>query len=206
VKLIEKTEVVRRPGHASMKVTAYTWDFTEEVGRGAAWLDRTLGADWWHDLDLDALNLNSGLQCVLGQLAMSRFRDQLLEFGSMPCDCGDPDCGTEVAPDTRFEYNDVTRMLVETDSTDWAIHAQGLPSRYGFFVNDAAGRELLDDLDISLEEKEHLLSQDSWEHLTWAWQDEIKTRQLAEKKANDEAANRLLDELLAEESKEMQPA
>jgi hypothetical protein len=206
VKLIEKTEVVRRPGHASMKVTAYTWDFTEEVGRGAEWLDRTLGADWWHDLELDALNLNSGLQCVLGQLAMTRFREQLIEFGTRPCDCGDPECREEVSEDTRFEYNDVTKMLVETEGVGWAVHASGLPGRFGFFVNDAEARELLDDLDIPLVDKEQLVTNDSWEHLTWAWTDEIRARQLAEKKAADEAADRLLDALLNEESKEMEPA
>lgn len=41
----------------------------ERVARGAAWLDSVL-PDWWktHAIDLDALDMSDGCQCVVGQL------------------------------------------------------------------------------------------------------------------------------------------
>ncbi len=41
----------------------------ERVAAGVAWLDDVL-PDWWktHEIDLDALDMSDGCQCVVGQL------------------------------------------------------------------------------------------------------------------------------------------
>jgi hypothetical protein len=213
VKLIDRTETVVSPTGRKTVTHQQTWDFQEEVARGAKWLDRTLGGDWHNDLELERLDLNSGHNCVLGQLAMSRFRDQISEFqrsGQEECDCGDPRCTGQVYTENAvYEYSDVTRMFAEIEDPKWFQHSAGNPSLYGFYVSEEGLRVMLEGYD---EDDRERLSRESWEHLTWAWMDEIRQRRTIEKAARmcalheaQEAADKLLDEVI-EESREMQPA
>lgn len=193
MQLIDFTETVVIKG-SPIPVRTLRWDYSEEIARGSKFLDDRFGTDWHHDLDLEDLDLHSGYSCVLGQLAMTRFREQLVERGK-PVDY-DSDCDCAECKGTqRYEYSDVTRLLSEqTDDARWQYHSSGNPATHGFFVDEDLARMLIGDLPG--EDQERLMNA-AWEQLTWAWMDEIRLRREVEKKAakvHEEA-----DKLLAEE-------
>lgn len=51
-------------------------DFSAEIERGVQWLNR-MSPGWFNSINLDHLHLMSGTACVLGQLAMTDFRQQV---------------------------------------------------------------------------------------------------------------------------------
>jgi len=203
VRLIDRTETVIVKGEPITSRTQF-WDFTEEVFRGADFLDRHLGADWHQDLELEGLDLSSGTSCVLGQLAMTRFRDELREHyqrseseeGDDRCDCG---CdGGKEDDDYLFQYEDVVKMLASTEDPKWAADSTGLPASHGFFVNDNEIDVMLKSTfgDVWSDEREYLRGKVSWEHLTWAWMDVIRSRRKKQQIAADDV-NRAVAEAAA---------
>lgn len=184
MQLIDRTELVDTDAGA-IPIRTLRWDFTEEVRRGSLLLDAQIGPDWHNDLDLETLDLKSGDVCILGQLAMSRFLQQLVEKEENDNSDTDErcDCGCE----RRFEYGDVVRLLaVNTDDDNWRCHETGHPATHGFFVDEAEVERLIKF--YNRDDRENLRDH-VWEQLTWAWMDEIYDRRQAE-----QAAKLLADE------------
>lgn len=42
--------------------------YEARVERGAKWLDETAGPDWWSEIEVASLNMQSCSYCILGQL------------------------------------------------------------------------------------------------------------------------------------------
>lgn len=98
----------------------FTWyDFTDEIAAGTEVLDK-YDPRWFNKIHLSWLELSSGRSCVLGQLAMTSFKEQVgFEHG---------------------DYGDVMRVLRdEGDSPDnWGI---GLGFCVPQHLNDAEDEE-----------------------------------------------------------------
>jgi hypothetical protein len=55
---------------------------TERVAKGAAFLDES-EPSWWQVIDLDALDMEQGCNCVLGQLHPSNTDEELHYLGAL---------------------------------------------------------------------------------------------------------------------------
>lgn len=203
MKLIDRTEtVVIKDVPTPVRITQ--WDFSEEIAQGSALLDR-LVPGWYKDLDLERLDLESGSNCVLGQLAMTKFRDELLSKAqNYDDDGGRCGCGCRDNDERTFDYADVTSLLAQVEGdTAWQAHSLGNPATHGFFVSDEGRDKALEGYDYDERES---LSRLSWEQLTHAWMDEIWVRRRADKRQAEAAILDALASELSTSNQEVVPA
>lgn len=86
--------------------TGYYVDFTDEIERGVAVLERH-DPRWFDKVNLDRLSLDDPGRCVLGQLAMESFKDELDGYFDLQ--------------DYHYDYYDYYRAvewLSDIDETD----------------------------------------------------------------------------------------
>lgn len=127
-------------------------DFSAEVDAGTRWLNQQ-DPRWFDKINLDELNLASGRQCVLGQLAMSTFREKV---------------GAHV-------FNGYDAVITAFNANDgWTIG-------HGFAIDgDQVGRALGFDREICTCgcDSEGLIPH-AWESLTRQWVDQIEGLRLS---------------------------
>lgn len=124
-------------------------DFSAEIDEGVAWLD---GKDprWYANINLDKLELWSTTQCVLGQLAMNTFFDQLKDAGYGP------------------GYDGVLALDDNDDEDgDWA-------RQHGFYVDHRKVAILMHVCVDDLADSDSPMYRFIWERLTYQWDARIR--------------------------------
>lgn len=91
-------------------------DILERVKRGLALLEETHGPGWEDKIDMELLDLNSPMFCVLGQVFAEEARAR-----RCACGCGDPWTGYDLFCDRHFRGrgHDVCDYGFNTENEDY---------------------------------------------------------------------------------------
>lgn len=144
-----KTEY--KDGQGRVVAVIPSLDYTEEVERGAAWLDENVGPNWTDEIDLPSLDLASTSYCVLGQVFMKQVNDL---YGTM-----------------RDGFSYATERLEPFALEDGNINEREV-HRHGFDIGHSAGAGHYQDIGID--------AHSAYEHLAQAWIKVIQERRAAE--------------------------